>query len=397
MKLAQLSLAAIVAVGAFTFASATPLENAIKGADISGYVRYRWYSEDDGTNSNKTNRNRFTVPIMFKVPVSDKLTAAVGMFSQQNDYATTGRTAAAAGAYKDSSFNLSRMWFNYADAGWNVKLGRQLIKTPVTEGGITGSYGDGLVASYSGVKNMTFAAAAFTKSNQSSDNGLIGAVMDANSNIYAAAAIGKFGPVNAQLWGFRVPATLDSDFFLQLSGSVAGLSLKGQAIISKLAPKAFATAQAAGLVTDDSGAFYGIQAGYKINNFKLGAGYTTTDSSNGIVTLDGDSPLIKAGKQLYYKTENVANEDTYFFTAGASFGAYGVGAGYIGSSNNGTSTAAKRLDSADEYYVQGSYKYNKHFGLSAYYSVKDMTNVGGETDASAGDNNEFRFEAKYSF
>ncbi|MDR1976734.1 MAG: major outer membrane protein, partial [Campylobacteraceae bacterium] len=37
MKLTKLSLAAIVAVGALgSFASATPLEEAIKGVDVSG-------------------------------------------------------------------------------------------------------------------------------------------------------------------------------------------------------------------------------------------------------------------------------------------------------------------------------------------------------------------------
>lgn len=40
MKIAKISLAALVALGAFsTVASATPLEEAIKNVDLSGYAK----------------------------------------------------------------------------------------------------------------------------------------------------------------------------------------------------------------------------------------------------------------------------------------------------------------------------------------------------------------------
>ncbi len=397
MKLAKLSLAAIMAAGAFTYASATPLEDAIKGVDISGYVRYRYYNEDNSVLGHNTDRHRFTVPIMFKVPVSDKLTAAVAMFAQENDYATNG--SASAGAYSDSSFNLSRMWFNYADNGLNVKLGRQLLKTPFTEGGITGSYGDGLVVMYSPMKNLTLAAASFVKSNQTLD-GQAGSDLKAvagsnklnNQNISAIAAIGSFSGVNLQLWGFKVDGVVDSAYFFQASGSVAGLSLKGQYSAVNLSDSAYAALNGTASVNgDDSGSFYGVQAAYKLDNFKVGAGYTSTGSDNGISVLDADGGLIKAGKQLYYATTNARDTDVYFVTAGAGFGAYSVGAGYIGAS----SVAGSRLDGANEYYGQIGYKYNKHMHLAAYYSVLDMDKVGD--NVSGGDNNEFRFEAKYSF
>ncbi|WP_300972366.1 major outer membrane protein, partial [Helicobacter rodentium] len=46
MKFLKLSLAASVALGAFSTASfAQPLEEAIRGIDVSGYLRYR-YNDD---------------------------------------------------------------------------------------------------------------------------------------------------------------------------------------------------------------------------------------------------------------------------------------------------------------------------------------------------------------
>ncbi len=397
MKLAKLSLAALVAVGAFSVANATSLESAIKGVDVSGYVRYRYYNEDNNVPGSSTDRHRFTVPVLFKIPVAENITAAVGMFAQENDYATDGRGSS---PYSDSSFNLSRMWFNYAANGWNVKLGRQLLKTPYTEGGITGSYGDGLVAMYSPTSNVTLAAAGFVKSNQTLD-GQIGAQVKAglgsnaigDDNIYAAAVIGSFSGVNAQLWAFKVTHLVKNAEFLQLSGSVAGLSLKAQGSWTKLDGDTYAAIGPSGLgyVNDDSGSFYGIQAGYKIENFKLGAGYTTTDKDNGISVLDADGGLIKAGKQIYYKTTNARDTDVYFFTVGAGYGKYSFGAGYVGASSVNGST----LDGANEIYGQVGYKFNKKFGVAAYYSALNMDKV--DDSVAGGDNDEFRVEVKYSF
>ena len=42
MKLAKISLAALVALGAFSTLNATPLEEAIKDVDFSGFARYRY-------------------------------------------------------------------------------------------------------------------------------------------------------------------------------------------------------------------------------------------------------------------------------------------------------------------------------------------------------------------
>ena len=52
MKFLKLSLAASVALGALSTASfAQPLEEAIKGIDVSGYLRYR-YNDDRYDNGN---------------------------------------------------------------------------------------------------------------------------------------------------------------------------------------------------------------------------------------------------------------------------------------------------------------------------------------------------------
>jgi hypothetical protein len=69
MKLAKLSLAAIVAAGALTsVASASSLEEAIKGVSINGYVRYRHNSTTEEVDAIKVVAG-FTVPVTDGVKV----------------------------------------------------------------------------------------------------------------------------------------------------------------------------------------------------------------------------------------------------------------------------------------------------------------------------------------
>ena len=58
MKLTKVSLAVLVALGAFSsVASATPLEEAIKNVDLSGFARYR-YTNDHLKDSDKSDTQK---------------------------------------------------------------------------------------------------------------------------------------------------------------------------------------------------------------------------------------------------------------------------------------------------------------------------------------------------
>ena len=58
MKLAKISLAALVALGAFSTLNATPLEEAIKDVDFSGFARYQY--TDNKLNINNKKRWKST-------------------------------------------------------------------------------------------------------------------------------------------------------------------------------------------------------------------------------------------------------------------------------------------------------------------------------------------------
>ena len=371
MKLAKLSLAAIVAVGTMTsFASATPLEEAIKGVELNGMLRYRWYNESD--NNNGSNRYRLSSSFGFTIPVADNFTAKVGLSTNHNDLTKINGSAAQNLSY--STWDLT-----YKTADYSVAFGRMALNTPWTDPGFGGSKGTGVLAMYTGVEGWAFAGAVFDDT-QNANAGLAG--IDSN-NIYAGAAIGAVGPVNLQFWAAKMVDIFDSSFFGQADMKFEGFSVKGQFNVLELANVAPGT--------EDTGLFWGIEAGFGMDGFKVGAGYTANDDEMPIYTLNADDAgMIKAGKQIYYNTVNALDAETMFINAGYSFDKYRFGAGYVSSEINAGTVAAPASYDMDEIYVDAGYKYSKKLDFSMYYSMY-------EGDAAGDENNQLRFQAMYKF
>ncbi|EKJ0568467.1 major outer membrane protein, partial [Campylobacter fetus] len=87
MKLVKMSLAAIVAAGALTsVASATPLEEAIKNVDVSGFAMYRFDSAQSDMNGKDTKAShRFTSYVDFKTALDDNFFAVLGLRYDSKD------------------------------------------------------------------------------------------------------------------------------------------------------------------------------------------------------------------------------------------------------------------------------------------------------------------------
>ena len=77
MKLTKISLAALVALGAFSsVASATPLEEAIKNVDLSGFARYRYTNDSTKKTTADTVKGNsaghaFRMETAFKAAIDD--------------------------------------------------------------------------------------------------------------------------------------------------------------------------------------------------------------------------------------------------------------------------------------------------------------------------------------
>ncbi|TLD83760.1 major outer membrane protein, partial [Helicobacter sp. MIT 05-5294] len=227
MKFLKLSLAASVALGALSTASfAQPLEDAIKGIDVSGYLRYRFnsdYYDNGNNNSNHKDTHRWKAVADFKAPVADNVAFNFGVLYNNENNVTfgTGGTGSGLGSGKDGSFGVST--FNAVitpdSTATTVIIGKQRLATPVTNAG-DDDRGTGILILNSDLENATFAAAAF---DSWSIDDLGGQWQGYNSGgndgtsvtkpLYALAGIYNFdtdyGTFGAQLWGFYIQDAVD--------------------------------------------------------------------------------------------------------------------------------------------------------------------------------------------
>ncbi|MDR1614558.1 MAG: major outer membrane protein [Campylobacteraceae bacterium] len=392
MKLAKLSLAAAIAVGAFSSISATPLEEAVKGVEVSGQARYRYHSQSDfATPVSSGNRgvdaNRFSGYLQLIVPVTDSLKFGTALVT---DIWNRGDTDASspAGDTGGRSFNFDKFFFQYGAGGLTVKAGKIEIPTPWTQTSvISGSYGNGVLALYSINPDWTVAGAAYLQTNALNGHPYAPTSFDSDNNLYALAAIGKVGPVGLQFWAANLETVADAVLFGEAKFALNGFNARGQLNYLKLADQVGAA--------EDAGIFYGLEGGYKNQQFAVTAGYTASDKDQGIYALDADnSGFIRFGKQLYYRTSNVNDVGTAFIKGGATIDKFGFELGY------GLADVGSRDQDYSEAYGTITYKYAKNFGLELYYSHIDLDNdtrPGKTTGTDENTNDEIRFQAQYNF
>ncbi|WP_416829714.1 major outer membrane protein, partial [Helicobacter ganmani] len=153
---------------------AQPLEDAIKGIDVSGYLRYRYnddrydangFNKDSVANSNATHRWKAVAD--FKAPVADNVAFNFGiLYNNESQNVNHGNTypgqGSGLGSGKDGSFGVST--FNAVitpdSTATTVIIGKQRLATPVTNAG-DDDRGTGILALNSDLEGFTFAAGAF--------------------------------------------------------------------------------------------------------------------------------------------------------------------------------------------------------------------------------------------
>ena len=423
MKLTKVSLAALVALGAFSsVASATPLEEAIKNVDLSGFARYR-YTNDHYKNSAQSDTKKssigshtFRMQTAFKAAIDDNFFGVLNLRYQADDGSgdNAGRKFNNRYNYVNNngtdktnttgSFGVYEMYLGYKIGNTTVTAGKQLLGTFYDGKDIAGT---GLKVLNTDVPGLTLAAAAFDaiESESMDTNGpLVGTLVDgslfsdSSANIYYLAALGNYDPLS-----FKVAVANISEI-ATLYGADAGVSfnvtddvnlnLKGQFVHNDSDHKDVADAN-----------FWAIQAGTKLFGAKLNAGYLDFDAKNkdntkkSFVTLDGNGDLINptkilngvmsGGRQYYNNIKG--NNDYWFVNAGYDIDKFGFGAGYTQGKGYSWELAKERAK-RNEWYLDASYKYSKKLTfLSWYAAAKD------KKDGESYKQDRIRFEAKYSF
>ena len=167
MKFLKLSLAASVALGALSTASfAQPLEEAIKGIDVSGYLRYRYtddrYDNGNGSVSGSSANHQWRAVADFKTPVVNNIALNFGVWYQTNQNVNHGKgttvdinntptsipfAGTGLGAGSDGEFGVREFYATITpdSTATTIKIGKQELNTPVTNA-YDGDRGTGILA-----------------------------------------------------------------------------------------------------------------------------------------------------------------------------------------------------------------------------------------------------------
>ncbi len=406
MKLVKMSLAAIVAAGALTsVASATPLEEAIKNVDVSGFARYRFDSTKVDANGNQGSdtkaSHRFTSYVDFKTALDDNFFAVLGLRYDSKDvsgdHITGGQTQVGvndAGAEDfGQTFNVRQFLLGYKAGNTTIQAGRQVLGTFFTDDMV----GTGIKVLNTDITGLTLAAIAFDDLQLDTNIGTKGLVVNGShtyqNNLYGVAAIGSYDPVSFQLWYAMLENVTDlyaidvavnfnatADLALGLHGQFGGSSIDSD------------FKRGTNNSADDAN-LWAIEATAEGFGIDFSAGYIDFSADKdkvSVVSYEDAGSFIKPGEDLLDYTLFNGENKYWFITAGYTFlEKYRVGVDYIDGENK---TNILKTDKT-ELVGRVSYAYSKKLNFKAWWS-----HITEEPDNAGKDKTDhFRFEAKYSF
>ena len=417
MKLTKVSLAALVALGAFSsVASATPLEEAIKNVDLSGFARYRYTNDytkkstaNAGTEKGSNAGHVFRMQTAFKAAIDDNFFGVLHLRYEAKDISGDNVKSGTDKTDTTGSFGVYEMYLGYKVGNTTITAGKQLLGTFYDAKDLAGT---GIKVVNTDVPGLTLAAAAFDAiESESMDTSgpLVSTLVntnlfsDSSANIYYLTALGSYDPLS-----FKIAIANVSEV-AALYGADAGLNFNVNDDVSINGKAQYVHNESDNKKVADAN-FWAVQAGLKAYGAKFNAGYLDFDAKNkdsdaknkdkaSFVTLDGNGDLINPAKILNGGMSSSAqfynhikgNNDYWFVNGGYSIDKFGFGAGYTKGKGHSWALGKDRAK-RDEWYLDASYKYSKKLTfLSWYAAAKD------KKDGESYKQDRIRFEAKYSF
>lgn len=401
MKLVKLSLVAALAAGALaTSASAMPLEEAIKGVDVSGMTRIRYKATNvkkDKAETTHESEWKFKAVMNVKTTIDDNFFNVVSIRYDSTNDGIGHSTANNDGNHK---FEANQFFLGATFGNTTIQLGRQTIGAFFTDD----MYGDGIKVLNTDVEGLVLAALfmdSLEKDNKdikSLGAGHVNNKLVTDHNLYGVAAIGSYDPISFQLW-YASLEDVTNLFALELAGDFAlsddvKLGLKGQYAFSDFDGK-FKTAALGGNVVDD-GSFWAIEASSEFFGVDFSAGYidfSTKENRLSLNSFEDQGSFISPGEELLDNYSLYSGKNRYYFiTAGYTIPDSGVrlGVDWVDGSNkvNGTKT------DKSEVVARVDYKYNEKLSFETWYSHVDEKKKVADSSNKA---DAFRFQAKYSF
>ena len=400
MKLVKLSLVAALAAGALaTSASAMPLEEAIKGVDVSGMTRIR-YTATNKKEVKKETKHRsewnFKAVMNVKTTIDDNFFNVVSI---RYDDADIGMSQS--GVDNHYKFEASQFFLGATFGNTTIQLGRQTIGAFFTDD----MYGDGIKVLNTDVEGLVLAA-LFMDSLENDDdiNSLmvdrINKKLVTDHNLYGVAALGSYDPISFQLW-YASLEDVTNLFALELAGDFAisddvKLGLKGQYAFSDFDGKFKTGLKNSTPYEADDGNFWAIEASSEFFGVDFSAGYinfSTKEYKVSLNSFEDQGSFISPGEELLNNYSLYFGKNKYYFiTAGYTIPDSGVrlGVDWVDGSNKFTGTKTDK----SEVVARAEYQYNEKLSFETWYSHMDEKVKGADNSDKT---DKFRFQAKYSF
>ncbi|NLU35323.1 MAG: major outer membrane protein [Wolinella succinogenes] len=424
MKLAKISLAAAVALGALSTASfAQPLEEAIKGVDVSGMLRYR-YTDDRFKNAshasgdnNTDAKHAWRVNADFKTPVVNNVAFNLGVvYNNSNDTNKGGSgsssidTGTGLGAGEDGDFGVATFYATVTPSSTNtvINVGKMRLDTPVTDA--LDDRGTGIIALNSDLPHWTFAGVALDT--WALDDVNAPGTTSFTEGLYALAALASYGDLSAQVWYFNVTDAVKSLIFTELAYKYDFLSLKGQYAYSELDN---GKGKLVAGFDNNKNALYTLEAGVSFAPVSARVGYIGSDKDGYKVSFDNQGTYSMGGKiwndlsitgvnyspvseapvagekrelEVFYGAVDVDVTDTL-----------ALGLEYVKGENKISPATGAYKVKFQEITPTVTYQYSKNLTLSSYYAMLKVKNDSLKNNPGYADakQNELRFEALYKF
>jgi len=355
-KFAKMSLIAAVAVAGLTStSSASSLEEAIKDSSISGYLRYRFNTDHETSNSETTNADKLVV--VTKTKVNDNVTATTKWAAEFTN--TSGNVP------------LTQLYFTYANGPLTVNVGRTPLVSPMTD---NGNQGDGVVATY-GAGPVTLAGAYYNSVLNNVGGGL---------DVYGVGILGSVEMVNFAGW------------YLSTQDDVFGVAVNQYDVYSLSADANFGPIGVSAFYSDgdndttDEISFLNLGVTGSLGIVSANLNFIKTGEQSGDTTVDGDTDAAANFGHLTIDTMLINDLDAWDVGVSAKVtDEITLGASYL-FGEDGADASVNELE------LNAKYQMSKNFYILGRYSVGE-DETGDIVTANGGDFTNSRIELKYSF
>ena len=420
-KIAKISLVAAIAVAGLTTANAQPLEEAIKGVDVTGSVVYRYNDTQNNalvaqSNANTVNNNNYKIGLNLSSKVNDDV-----KFNSRflvADMETSGNFAPLdASSTNDTNVSVQLSQANFAYTGiknTTVTVGKQGLATPYTVATAIDENeqnGTGILA-LSAIGPVTLGGAYFNQTNLNTGNSTStndAAVYNTlnsvsrdranigNADIGALAVIVAAGPVTADAWYLNLQDTFSTYTVGAKSEFKVGAATLGF-------DARYAALQLDDRINETLGTNERLDQIIKLAvTAKAGIvsgkiAYAATGNDGGITGLDSDATTVAKGWSL--NTLNKADAEYWQAVVGVDIlSNLNLSANYGNLQSGGSGSLATSSVDEEEYYAQLTYKMSKNLSTYVRYGMYSNETLakGATQKVETADSTQGRLQVAYTF